>query len=60
MNFTEEQTFSMIVRCPKLFTMNVIDIDQVLGFLQNFQVNTKKLRLLPEEVRSLVIRYLFI
>ena len=60
MNFTEEQTFSMIVRCPKLFTKNVIEIDQVLGFLQNFQVNTKKLRLLPEEVRSLVIRYLLI
>ena len=40
--------------------MNVIEIDQVLGFLQNFQVNTKKLRLLPEEVRSLVIRYLLI
>ena len=57
MGFTEEQILSMIVRCPKLFTSNIVEIDQVLGFLQKFQVSTKKLNLLPDEVRSLVIRY---
>lgn len=56
MGFTEEQILSMIVRCPKLFTSNIVEIDQVLGFLQKFQVSTKKLNLLPDEVRSLVIR----
>lgn len=55
-NFSKDQINSMVVRFPKLLATSPLRLDKNLGFLQRFQLSTKKLSLKGEEVRSIAVR----